>query len=1404
MKFQMRPRTGRFLLLAAVIAALCPFGSALRAQESDTEAVKASEERQREEKQRRYEDRLSREYGDENLPGLVERAATTRVRERQREGALVREALKKGLPSPLNTEPLWNFLGPTVRTHRLPSVPLDDSGLVASIAVDPVDPKILFVASAGGGVWRTTDGGAKWDLVTSDIPALQFGAVAIAPSDSKRVYAGTGCADASSFRLGAARSVGGYPLRIGFGMIVSTDGGTTWTSLGRDNRPADYFWDILVDPQNPDIVLVAGDRGVQRSTDGGKTFTAVLRSEEAPWATKLSRPAGDSSTVYASTWGANIAGLVWKSTDGGQTWVQKSAGLPGDSETRGRVTVAVAPSNPNRVYALVNGYGAQLDMARSDDGGDTWSALNLASKKPTNPTSPESEQTDILKNQGDFCNVVGVDRSNPDIVWAGGTDGYASTDGGATWAWITDWRGTDPGRSYVHADFHVFAQLPDGTILFGTDGGVFASSDQGRTFKSLNRSMQTFLASGICHDVNNPDRIAMGAQDNGNSFRVQGTEWRETSTGDGFACFFHPTDANVVFASTQNQNVMRSTDAGQTFLRATNGLTDARGKQATFGTWFAWTTNPFRLYTFSKRKVWVTTDNGDTWSELAQNFPLTADIADLAVSPNGSTFAALDGQNNVHVSTDGGLNWERVSKVPAAYSAKIRLDPQDAKRIYVATRDPRAEKQRVWLSTDSGGTWTAISKTGEADGLPDLPLNAFEIDLKDNNVLWAGSFMGLYRSGDKGQTWRRHGQGLPNVPVMTIALLPDGSRVRVGTFGRGVWEVGATPGGLQVPSGPDASTLATPVAKFSFTPATPRPGESVEFKDQSTGAPSAWAWTFGKTGSSTVPDPSHVFASTGPHEVTLKITTSQGSFETTQTVTVAKPNTGTGDVLTYLLPIVLTSGGDGGTSYSSELTLTNRTSASLAIVFTAKGKAAGTDFESSASYTLTPGQEVKPDAFAFFKSIGMTIPADDQILASVRAAVTGTDEISGFGAQLRVTTPPNTDLAARGVKGNFGLAYAATPLTRGANNEAIVYGLQQNASTRSNLACVHAGGSSEPITLEVTYHDGTTRKADPTKDGTLTSFTPFEWKQSIRPLASRSIATGYAVIKKVSGTGQFVCYGVLNDNANGDGSFVPMVVTDVPKATSQAFVPVVLETGPYKSEVTLTNRDRNKMTAYLTLVLDSRPDDPEYVAYDLAAGEQLVVDNIMADFRSVGITLPSNPIGSLFIDFEQWADPEGTDEGGLEIPVTSAYAGVRTTDFSGVADNKGSFGLAYGYSPVGELADSEAWVLGLQQSGEKGQTDGTRSNLAIVNATGVDEEDIQVEISYFGPDGALLGQEVNCKPCTLKPGQWKQFGEVLKPFGVTHGFARIRKVAGNDQFSAYGVLNDQLNNDGSFVPMTIP
>ena len=263
-----------------------------------------------------------------------------------------------------------------------------------------------------------------------------MGAVAVAPSDPKRVYAGTGCADASSYILGVPRW--SYSVKVGVGVLISADGGDTWRIS--KTSPAGMFWDLLVAPDDPNVLLAATDQGIQRSVDGGDTWTAVLQSDEAPWATCLSRSTATPSVVFAGTWGKGLPGSVWKSVDGGVTWKEAASGLPGDATTRTRVEVAVAPSDASRVYAIVSGDRYQIDAARSSDGGKTWTPLDL-----------DGKGVDFVGKQGNFAIVLSVDPKKPDVVYAGGLDSWKSSDGGATWVLQSDWTGRNRAYYFTYS-----------------------------------------------------------------------------------------------------------------------------------------------------------------------------------------------------------------------------------------------------------------------------------------------------------------------------------------------------------------------------------------------------------------------------------------------------------------------------------------------------------------------------------------------------------------------------------------------------------------------------------------------------------------------------------------------------------------------------------------------------------------------------------------------------------------------------------------------------------------------------------------------------------------------------------------------------------------------------------------
>lgn len=746
---------------------------------------------------------LSGRFGGWDMGDLHRRAAIARSAEMRSK----RDALAT-TPGLLIAAPTWTSLGPTSRPIK--SGLSDDSGLVAHIAVDPNNSQVIFVAIAGGGVWRTTNRGATWTLANEALgTGFQVGAVAIAPSDSKRVYAGTGCADASSFILGVPRQKDGYDFMRGIGVLISTDGGDNWRVS--KTSPGGAFWDLLVDPVDPDVLTAATDQGIQRSTNGGDDWKPVLQNGEVQWATCLSR-AKDPKIIFAGTWGNNIPGSVWKSIDGGETWKEKANGLPGDAKTRTRVEVAVAPSNPDRVYAIVSGKNVQIDLARSDDGGEKWTPLRVG------------KDVNIVDVQGDFAIVLSVDPKNPDVVYAGGFDSWKSENGGASWKRQSDWVGAS-GYPYLHADQHAHAHAADGTIYFGNDGGIFESTNGGKSFRALNKGFDTFLANSVCHDPADPERLVMGAQDNASSVRLKsaagvwGTEWKEAFTGDGYGCAFHPTDSKRILASSQELAINRSDDGGTSWNSSTEGLPAKPKDGAPFRTLLLQDPGASnRVFTHTNKSIWVTDNFALSWSQASKTMPIIHDIQDLDVSRSApARMVLVDKEGRVVVSENGGASWRKKGNTPEYwYTSAVRFDRKNPSRIWVATNDPKAEVERLFVSENGGAKWKAISRSGQtaSGGLPDLPILSFEPDRRDSTVLWAGSFIGLYRSANGGATWERYGQGLPAVPVMGITLVEDGSRLRVATFGLGVWEI-ATPAATgrrrsQFPGRPTRRRLRSP------------------------------------------------------------------------------------------------------------------------------------------------------------------------------------------------------------------------------------------------------------------------------------------------------------------------------------------------------------------------------------------------------------------------------------------------------------------------------------------------------------------------------------------------------------------------------------------------------------------
>ncbi len=548
--------------------------------------------------------------------------------------------------------------------------PATMSGRVTCLAVDPTDETTVYVGSAGGGIWKTTNAGATLDPVFDD-HTQSIGAIAVAPSDPQTVYVGTG-------EPWPRNSVS-----IGEGMYRSTDGGRRWEAIG---LPAsERIAAIVVHPQDPQTVFVAAlgplwsdgeERGVYRSTDGGANWERVLYIDASTGAADLSLDPNDPDVLFASMWshrrtpysfdsGFGGTSGLYRSTDGGSTWSPLTEGLP--AEKLGRIGVAVAPGNGQVIYASVEtGTKETKGMYRSDDGGDRWELVDRGFNNQVRPF---------------YFAALSVDPSNDSIVVKNGLSGMISEDRGKTW------RDFDP---YVHSDAHaIWIDPRDGRhLLVGTDGGVYESRDRGRTFKMWqNLPLSQFYHVGV--DDATPYRVYGGLQDNGSWFGpsskpggITNADWVKTYGGDGFYSFRHPTKAHIIFSEYQGGNLVRYDERTGRAKRIAPYRTAADDPLR-----FNWnapvhvSADGERLY-FASQYLFRSEDDGDSWQRISPDLTtndtafqqqqlsggLTIDnsgaeayttIYAIAESPvDGQTVWVGTDDGNLQLTRDGGAHWE--------------------------------------------------------------------------------------------------------------------------------------------------------------------------------------------------------------------------------------------------------------------------------------------------------------------------------------------------------------------------------------------------------------------------------------------------------------------------------------------------------------------------------------------------------------------------------------------------------------------------------------------------------------------------------------------------------------------------------------------------------------------------
>jgi len=677
-------------------------------------------------------------------------------------------------------------------------------GRIEAIDASARNPKIVWIGAAGGGVWKSIDGGVTYKPVF-DKYSQSIGAVAIDQAHPETVWVGTGEGDTRN------------SVSVGSGVYRTDDGGDDWRLMGLPD--SERIARVAIDPTDSNTVFVAAlghlwndntERGLFRTADGGKSWQKVLYVDATTGCADVAIDPKNPKNVYAAMWdfrrrpdffrsGGPGSGL-WRSTDGGLHWSRMTAGLP--SGDLGRIAIAVAPSRPETVYATIE--SAKTALYRSDDSGRTWTMVNTSFNVGVRPF---------------YFSHLAVDPRNPDRVYKPGFMLTVSQDGGKS---FSGGAGFDFG-SY-HSDTHALWIDPADSehLMLGTDGGVYASRDRGGRWE-FQRGLPVSQPYRVALDDERPYNVYGGFQDNGcwygpsaGAGGIGNDRWKNFGFGDGMYTFPDPADPDVLYWEYQGGELYK-------FLRRTKETKQIRpypgkgDKTLRFNWESPFVVSPAdpHLLLVGAQYLFASTDQGESWRRISGDLTtddpamqrqvesggLTPDdssaenhctIYTIGASPldRNVIWAGTD-DGNLQVTRDGGAHWQNVvASVPGLPKGTwvSGLEPSrfDKGTVY-ATFDDHARgnfKTYVYRSADDGRTWAPLATadvTGHAHVLREDPKSA--------SILYLGTEDGLFVSIDGGREWAQFTGGLPRVPVRDIAVHPRDGDLVLATHGRGFYVV---------------------------------------------------------------------------------------------------------------------------------------------------------------------------------------------------------------------------------------------------------------------------------------------------------------------------------------------------------------------------------------------------------------------------------------------------------------------------------------------------------------------------------------------------------------------------------------------------------------------------------------
>jgi len=665
--------------------------------------------------------------------------------------------------------PTWKEIGPVGQA----SVNKDTwygIGRVNCMAFSYQNDNLLWAGSAAGGLWKSTNNGGGWTYIpVAGYPMFGVSDIQLAKNNDKIIYVATGDAETS-----LPGDLSNFPV-FSYGIIKSVDGGQTWSATGLTYTPEtnNVVCKLWVNPNNPDVVVAATSSGMQRSTDGGKTFTASLSGYFKDLVGHPTNP----NILYAATFSINGGASVYKSIDMGKSWTKAYS-----RTTANRLRLGVTEANPKLLVVLASNFQTNgLDnVLRSTDEGGSYVAMNpTRNGQPLNLLGWSANGNDS-DGQGWYDLALEISPTDQSVIHVGGVNIWSTANvSGTSWKLSAHWQGDD-NSDLVHADHHMFRYNPNSGHLYAcSDGGIAISENDGDSWRDISRGLRIQQLYGLAVSNLNTSLILSGAQDNG-TIRHQSSSVQMVWKGDGMMTAIDWSNAQTMYASNPKGVFFRSDNGGDNFTFISNS--SRRGETGAWVTPIAIDPKISSTIYLGYQNVWRSDNYGATFTRLA-SLSVNDVLRVIAVAPSDTRYIYAAYDDQMYRSSDAGTTWTKQSGL-SGFITDVEVHPTNAKRVWVTYGGFSGGSKVVEIND---GVVSNITGTS----LPNVPANCVVFQSGVLNRLFVGTDLGVFFRDDGMREWQPFGKDMPLTVVTDLALVTSTKKLRAATYGRGVWEIDA-------------------------------------------------------------------------------------------------------------------------------------------------------------------------------------------------------------------------------------------------------------------------------------------------------------------------------------------------------------------------------------------------------------------------------------------------------------------------------------------------------------------------------------------------------------------------------------------------------------------------------------